>query len=575
MSSFRWYISVVVEQVITVSRLLAELTRFVIVGTRTWIVMFVRLVCFVIILIPGWVELLRYWIYDPSIIRNVEFGRGYRFRNVLDVYLPYSCPSTSSTSENLNKATIIVLMSGGAWIIGYKFWSALIAKSFARMGLVVVVPDYRNFPQGDIEDMCDDLRQALLWVIVNADCIGGDPNKIVLAGQSAGAHICMCTLLDLYENKEAEKLSTRNMAMTTQHSCNNNNDHDVKSESKEYTSHSHYDSQSHSGRSSPTWRTVGGTASDDGLYGLEDNDNNDITIDTDIDNKEDFHTNHNSILHINNLKGDDVEVDVEEEEPDTVDCEFKSHSSMSESDIDILGSICLFVGISGPYDLVHMQSHLHTRGLDSSILSSVCRGDVCHYSPTLRISELVLTNEKELKERECLQFADKKYVNNNKNQNLHHHPHHHSHKCLQSFPPVALFHGCRDHSIPASVSMDFARVLRNAGVRTSLVLYSDWGHTEAILEGPLSGDESLAHDVRNCVVDVLQNKENNSESMFSSNHSKILSVSPSDAQPLLEHVLHAKHRMMQRLSDKENRSFQSKPMVPDSLINLARFVNPF
>ena len=190
------FICFLIEQSLTLAELIAKLTKTVLVGTRTWVMMFVRLLLFVVILIPGWIELLRYWIYDPSIIKNVEFGRGYRFRNLLDIYLPYSTIHPKN-NEHEPRATVLVLMSGGAWVIGYKFWSALVAISFARLGMVVVVPDYRNFPQGDIEDMCEDLKEALLWGTENASLIGGDPNKIILAGQSAGAHICMCTLLDM------------------------------------------------------------------------------------------------------------------------------------------------------------------------------------------------------------------------------------------------------------------------------------------------------------------------------------------------------------------------------------------
>jgi acetyl esterase/lipase len=54
------------------------------------------------------------------------------------------------------------------------------------MGILTIVPDYRNFPQGDVEDMVTDVIAAVSWTSKNADSYGGDPEKIVLAGQSAG-----------------------------------------------------------------------------------------------------------------------------------------------------------------------------------------------------------------------------------------------------------------------------------------------------------------------------------------------------------------------------------------------------
>lgn len=32
--------------------------------------------------------MVKYWIFSPKIIRNVEYGLGARKRNLLDVYLP-------------------------------------------------------------------------------------------------------------------------------------------------------------------------------------------------------------------------------------------------------------------------------------------------------------------------------------------------------------------------------------------------------------------------------------------------------------------------------------------------------
>lgn len=54
------------------------------------------------------------------------------------------------------------------------------------MGILTIVPDYRNFPQGDVEDMVTDVIAAVNWTSKNAEAYGGDPEKIVLAGQSAG-----------------------------------------------------------------------------------------------------------------------------------------------------------------------------------------------------------------------------------------------------------------------------------------------------------------------------------------------------------------------------------------------------
>ena len=49
---------------------------------------------------------------------------------------------------------------------------------------------YRNFPQGGASDMVVDISQAMRWVFENISFYGGDPDRIFLIAQSAGAHIC-------------------------------------------------------------------------------------------------------------------------------------------------------------------------------------------------------------------------------------------------------------------------------------------------------------------------------------------------------------------------------------------------
>lgn len=48
---------------------------------------------------------------------------------------------------------VIVFVSGGAWTIGYKVWCCLSARGLTKQPILFVSPDYRNFPQGNIEDM--------------------------------------------------------------------------------------------------------------------------------------------------------------------------------------------------------------------------------------------------------------------------------------------------------------------------------------------------------------------------------------------------------------------------------------
>jgi len=90
---------------------------------------------------------------------------------------------------------VLIFVSGGAWIIGYKGWGAHFGRILSAHDIIVVNPDYRNFPQGTISDMVSDIELSVQWVFDNIQDYGGDVEQIYLVGQSAGAHIsCMSFL---------------------------------------------------------------------------------------------------------------------------------------------------------------------------------------------------------------------------------------------------------------------------------------------------------------------------------------------------------------------------------------------
>jgi acetyl esterase/lipase len=77
----------------------------------TWFVMLARMAVFVLLLMPGFVRLVYFYVRSASLKRGIKYGPNPR--NTLDVYLP----------ENVEKgvgAPVFVFFTGGAWIIGYK-----------------------------------------------------------------------------------------------------------------------------------------------------------------------------------------------------------------------------------------------------------------------------------------------------------------------------------------------------------------------------------------------------------------------------------------------------------------------
>eukprot|EP00246_Nothoceros_aenigmaticus_P012513 TRINITY_DN3924_c0_g1_i1.p1 TRINITY_DN3924_c0_g1~~TRINITY_DN3924_c0_g1_i1.p1 ORF type:complete len:238 (-),score=43.41 TRINITY_DN3924_c0_g1_i1:395-1108(-) len=68
----------------------------------------------------------------------------------------------------------------------------------------------RNFPQGKMEDMVEDISTGISFVVNNVEYFGGDPNRIFLAGQSAGAHLAAHTLV-----RQAKRQSRSDHAVLT------------------------------------------------------------------------------------------------------------------------------------------------------------------------------------------------------------------------------------------------------------------------------------------------------------------------------------------------------------------------
>ncbi|MGE7153860.1 alpha/beta hydrolase [Methylorubrum rhodesianum] len=110
-------------------------------------------------------------------VRDAAYGTDPRQR--LDVFVP---------TVPVERAPVLVFFYGGSWSSGSKDDYAFAAQAFAAQGFVTVLPDYRLYPQSRFPDFLKDGAAAIAWVRDNIAAQGGDPNRIVLAGHSAGAY---------------------------------------------------------------------------------------------------------------------------------------------------------------------------------------------------------------------------------------------------------------------------------------------------------------------------------------------------------------------------------------------------
>lgn len=125
----------------------------------------------------------------PSSGYEVREGLSYGLspRQALDVYVPAAAPAP---------APVIVFIYGGGWDSGARGYFRFVGEAFARLGYVVVIPDYRLYPEVRFPEFVQDAAGAMHWVRDNIAGMGGDADRLVLMGHSAGAHIAALLATD-------------------------------------------------------------------------------------------------------------------------------------------------------------------------------------------------------------------------------------------------------------------------------------------------------------------------------------------------------------------------------------------
>ena len=100
----------------------------------------------------------------------------------LDVYYP----------TEQKGVPVVVWFHGGGLTGGNKF----IPKELENSGLAVVAVNYRLLPNASIDNCIDDAAAAVAWTFQHIAAYNGSPEKIFLAGHSAGGYLLNMIGLD-------------------------------------------------------------------------------------------------------------------------------------------------------------------------------------------------------------------------------------------------------------------------------------------------------------------------------------------------------------------------------------------
>jgi acetyl esterase/lipase len=110
--------------------------------------------------------------------RHANLSYGSDPRQGLDVYSP----------RHATNRPVVIFWYGGSWVKGKKSDYRFVGTTLAERGFVVVLPDYRLYPQVSFPAFDEDGARAVAWVEQHVQEFGGDPHHIVLMGHSAGGH---------------------------------------------------------------------------------------------------------------------------------------------------------------------------------------------------------------------------------------------------------------------------------------------------------------------------------------------------------------------------------------------------
>lgn len=120
-------------------------------------------------------------------IDNLRYAEGAGSRRLLDIYRPRG---------GVSGAPVLLQIHGGAWVVGSKRAQGRpLMTRMASAGWVCAAINYRLSPRVRFPEHLIDCKHALAWIRAHIAEYGGDPNRVVVTGGSAGGHLAAMVAL--------------------------------------------------------------------------------------------------------------------------------------------------------------------------------------------------------------------------------------------------------------------------------------------------------------------------------------------------------------------------------------------
>ena len=110
-------------------------------------------------------------------------------RQKLDIYTPVLAAPAAGWP-------VVVFFYGGSWNSGERAEYKFVGEALASRGVLVLVADYRLYPEVRYPSFLEDSAAALAYGLEQAKALGGDPRRVFVMGHSAGGYNAAMLALD-------------------------------------------------------------------------------------------------------------------------------------------------------------------------------------------------------------------------------------------------------------------------------------------------------------------------------------------------------------------------------------------
>jgi arylformamidase len=135
--------------------------------------------------VPGHKEIFRDWERRSRLAREElggarDLAYGPHPRQRIDLFVP---------ANFTTPAPLHLFLHGGYWQAMGKEFSGFVAEGLVQAGVAVAVAGYRLCPEVSLEEVVQDVRDALAWLHLNGAAHGVNASRVQISGHSAGGHL--------------------------------------------------------------------------------------------------------------------------------------------------------------------------------------------------------------------------------------------------------------------------------------------------------------------------------------------------------------------------------------------------